>query len=89
MTRKELQEVLNEERKAKKKRNFSKMIVTLVILMNVAFTVAILYVFLKVQSEPSSLIVAFFSFTTIELWALSKIKREEVKESIDDEYDNI
>ena len=89
MTRKELQEILNEERKAKKKRNFSKMIVTLVILMNVAFTVAILYVFLKVQSEPSSLIVAFFSFTTIELWALSKIKREEVKESIDDEYDNI
>lgn len=57
---------------------FSKFIVTVVILLNVGFTVAALYAFLRVGSEPSTLITAWFAFTTGELWALAAIKRKEV-----------
>lgn len=66
--------------KVKKEGSFSKKIVTLVILLNIIFTVSILYVFLKTGSEPGVLVGAFFAFTTVELWSLSKIKREEIKE---------
>lgn len=63
---------------------FSKFIVILVILLNVLFTIAILYIFLNVGNEPATLIGAWFTFTTVELWSLSKIKREEVKEDKDE-----
>jgi hypothetical protein len=58
---------------------FSKFIVTLVILLNVSFTVAVLYVFLRIGSEPTALISAWFGFTTIELWALAGIKKREIE----------
>ena len=57
---------------------FSKFIVTLVIALNVLFTVAALYVFVKVGSEPTALIASWFAFTTGELWALAGIKRKEL-----------
>jgi len=57
---------------------FSKFIVTLVILLNVSFTVAVLYAFLRVGSEPTALISAWFAFTTVELWALAGIKKREI-----------
>lgn len=68
--------------KAKKKQGrFSKRIVALVILLNVLFTAAVLYVFLMTNgSEPTTLIVSWFTFTTGELWMLSSIKKKEVKE---------
>lgn len=58
---------------------FSKIIVALVIALNTAFTVAVLYVFLKVGSEPATLIGAWFAFTTGELWMLAGIKKKEVE----------
>ena len=61
------------------KRDFSKSIVAAVVVLNVLFAVAVLYVFLRVGSEPSSLVVAWFSFTTVELLALAGIKRAKVK----------
>jgi len=57
---------------------FSKKIVAMIILLNVAFTIAVLYTFLKIGSEPTSLIVAFFAFTTGELWLLSGITKTKV-----------
>jgi hypothetical protein len=57
---------------------FSKWIVAIVIVLNVFFTIAILYTFLKIGSEPSTLIAAWFAFTTGELWALSSIKKKEI-----------
>lgn len=71
--------------KKKKKGNFSKMIVSAVILLNVIFTITVMAVFLKTSSEPSSLIVAWFSFTTVELWSLAGIKK--TKERKDSGYD--
>ena len=61
---------------ARKKKNgrFSKAIIISVILANVAFTVAVLWVFLKTSSEPSTLIASWFAFTTVEVWSLAKIK---------------
>ena len=61
------------------KQDFSKLIVSLVVILNVVFTVAVLYIFFKVQMEPTSLIVAWFAFTTGELWLLSSIKKQKIK----------
>lgn len=63
----------------KKENRFSKMIVSAVILLNIIFTIAVLYVFLKVGSEPMTLIGCWFGFTTGELWMLSSIKKTKVK----------
>lgn len=68
--------------------NFSKAIVSSVIALNVLFTLAILYVFLRTGNEPTVLVGAFFAFTTVELWSLSKIKRKEIEgECFDGEQD--
>lgn len=62
-----------------KKGRFSKLIVTLVVTLNILFTVAVLYIFLRTGSEPATLIGCWFAFTTGELWMLASIKREKVK----------
>ena len=64
----------------KKKGGFSKWIIVLVVLMNITFTSAVLYVFLKTSSEPVALVGAWFAFTTGELWMLSSIKKRKGKE---------
>ena len=51
----------------------------LIIFLNIVFAAAVLYVFLKTSAEPTSLVVAWFAFTTGELWALSSIKKAESK----------
>jgi hypothetical protein len=60
---------------------FSKAIVLLVILLNAAFTVAVLFIFYRVGVEPTTLIAAWFSFTTVELWALAGIKKREIEQN--------
>ena len=64
---------------------FSKLIVALVILLNAAFTVAVLYIFYRIGAEPTTLIGAWFGFTTIELWALAGIKKKEIEKQNDRE----
>lgn len=71
--------------KKKRKSLFSKIIVSLVIGLNVAFTAAVLIIFTKTMSEPSGLIIAWFSFTTVELWSLAGIKK--AKEKKESNYD--
>ena len=63
---------------------FSKFIVALVILLNAAFTVAVLYIFYRVGTEPTALIAAWFGFTTVELWALAGIKKKEMESETDE-----
>jgi len=62
----------------KSKNKFSKVIVASVVILNTLFTAAVLYVFLKVGSEPMTLIASWFAFTTGELWMLSSIKKNKV-----------
>ena len=64
---------------------FSKAIVSLVILLNAAFTVAVLYIFYRIGTEPTALIGAWFGFTTVELWALAGIKKREIEKQNDRE----
>lgn len=64
---------------------FSKKIVALVIILNTVFTGAILYLFLKTGSEPSTLITAWFGFTTVELWTLAGITKEKLKGGSDEQ----
>lgn len=70
----------------KKKSLFSKIIVVSVIVLNVIFTAVVLGIFLKTSVEPSSLVVAWFSFTTVELWSLAGIKKAKEKRN---DYDEI
>ena len=69
----------------KKLGKFSKRVVTSVIILNVLFTIAVLSIFLITSTEPTGLIVAWFGFTTAELWSLAGIKKSERKR--DDLYD--
>jgi len=63
----------------KKKGKFSKFIVISVIILNILFTLAIMYLFLRTGSEPMALVGAWFGFTTAELWSLASIKKEKVE----------
>ena len=65
---------------------FSKWIVTLVILLNAAFTVAVLFIFYRVGMEPVTLIGCWFGFTTVELWALAGIKKKEIDRGEENGY---
>ena len=58
---------------------FSKTIVGLIIAANIVFTIAVLVIFVRVGSEPSALIVAWFAFTTGELWFLAGIKKKKIE----------
>ena len=69
----------NYRAKKNRKKNYSKYIVTFIIIMNVMFTIAILYVFNHTGNEPSTLISAFFAFTTAELWSLAGIKKKKIE----------
>lgn len=64
---------------------FSKPIVLLIIVLNVLFAAAVLYVFYHTANEPQALVGAWFAFTTVELWALAKIKRDKIKRGGGDE----
>lgn len=61
---------------------YSKQTVSFIIAANVIFTIAVLIIFLITGSEPSTMIGAWFAFTTVELWSLAKIKtkKEETKQ---------
>lgn len=63
----------------KKLSRFSKKIVALIITANILFTGAVLYIFLRTGSEPSTLIVSWFGFTTGELVALAGLRHSENK----------
>ena len=67
---------------------FSKWIVAMVILLNAAFTVAVLFIFYRVGTEPMALIGAWFGFTTVELWALAGIKKREIERG-EEEWKNV
>ena len=57
---------------------FSKKIVIAVLILNVLFTAAVLVVSWHTSQSLDALIVAFFGFTTCELWTLGKIERDKL-----------
>lgn len=67
----------------KKKPQYSKYIVAFIIALNVFFTLGVLYVFIRTGNEPSTLVGAFFGFTTVELWSLAGIKKKKIEKEND------
>lgn len=78
---KELQKLKNKKVE-KPKKEYSKIIVSAIIIVNILFTIGIMILFLKKGSEPVALISAWFSFTTVELWNLAKIKTKKIDKEI-------
>lgn len=72
MTEEELMAILKKQKKS----NFSKKVVISVIILNIIFTVAVMYLFLQTGNEPMTLVGAWFGFTAIELWSLASIKKK-------------
>lgn len=62
----------------KNKTRYNKKIVTLVILLNVAYVTAALYLTAHDHNVPDSLTNAWFAFTGVELLGLAAIKISEV-----------
>ena len=58
---------------------FSNGIVILCILLNMAFTLGVFILAMEDHMIPDALIVAFFGWTTGELWMLASIKKAKVK----------
>lgn len=73
---------MSTRRKKKGKGQYSKALVTMIICLNIIFTVAVFFVFAKTGSEPSTLIATWFSFTTVELWSLARIKKKKIDREI-------
>ena len=61
------------------KGKFSKVVVIFIIILNIIFTAAVLYIFLQTSSEPSALIAAWFLFTTGELSMTALIKNQKIR----------
>jgi len=55
-------------------------------MLNIGFAIGVLYVFLKVGSEPTTLVTAWFAFTTGELWMLAGIKKNKIRQESKDDY---
>lgn len=66
------------------KKEFSKGVVIAIVALNIVFAAAVLFVFCRVGSEPTALVAAWFSFTTVELWALAGIKRSKLEKGESD-----
>ena len=58
---------------------YSKFIVMCIVFLNCLFALGVLLVHLKTSTEPTALVAAWFSFTTVELWQCASIKKTEIK----------
>lgn len=68
------------QRPKKRKGRYSKAIVAACILLAVGYTAACLWMqWAKGISPEPQLTIAFYSFISVELWSLSKIKRDKNK----------
>lgn len=58
---------------------FSKKIIYAIIVLNIVFTTAVLYVCMLGNTVPDSLVLGWFSFTGTELVLLAGIKKHKLK----------
>lgn len=69
-----------ENQPVKKQKKFSHLIVLLCIILAVVYTgICLIMQYQKGVSPNEQLTICVFSFISVELWSLSKIKREESK----------
>jgi hypothetical protein len=68
-----------------KKPKFSKLLIAVIVALNIIFTSAVLIVFYHTSNEPTALVGAWFSFTTIELLSIAGIKKKKIEK--ENEYE--
>lgn len=73
-----------KRRRRKKKGDFSKGIVTLLLTVAFIFTIAILILFARTGAEPATLISCFFAGVIAELWSLAGIKKKKIISDYDE-----
>lgn len=71
-----------KQNKTAKKNKYSKIMVSAIIIANAIFTICIMYLFLKKGNEPMTLIGAWFSFTTVQLWNMASIKKHKIDKGV-------
>jgi len=69
----------------KSKGMFSKLVIMVIVLANIIYTAAVLYVFLKTSCEPTVLTGCWFAFTTGELGLVALIKKTKLTRSDNDD----
>ena len=65
-----------------KEGRFTKFLIWFIIVLNIIFTAAVLYVFWHTGAEPSTLIVSWFAFTSSEIIASAFIKGKKIKKEM-------
>ena len=58
---------------------YSKKLIAGIVVLNVIFAIAVLWNHFHTGNEPTTLVGAWFAFTTVELWNLATIKKAEIK----------
>lgn len=77
---------MSTRKRRRGKGQYSKFWVSFIISCNILFTVVVLIAFFKTGMEPSTLIGAWFSFTTVELWQLARIKKAKIRHFKEENY---
>lgn len=67
----------------KNKSKYSKMLVAVILLLNIIFTAAVLFVFYHTSNEPTALVGAWFSFFAVELFNIAGIKKKKIEKEND------
>lgn len=75
MNQAEVDMILREAEAKKKKGRFSKLMVLIVLVLNILFALKVFQIVEEGFQEPTALVGAWFSFTTVELWSLASIKK--------------
>ncbi len=62
----------------KKKGDYSKRIVALILVVALLFSASVLLIFLRTGAEPATLVSCFFAGVIGELWLLAGIKKKKI-----------
>ena len=63
---------------------FSKKIIIFVIFTNLIFVCLSFYLFYLKSIEPYATLTAWIGFSSVEVWALGKIKRDEITKEVEE-----
>lgn len=63
----------------KKKGDYSKRIVALILVVALLFSASVLLIFLRTGAEPATLVSCFFAGVIGELWLLAGIKKKKIR----------
>lgn len=64
--------------KRRKKGDYSKRIVALILVVALLFSASVLLIFLRTGAEPATLVSCFFAGVIGELWFLAGIKKKKI-----------